>query len=171
MVQTHEVWDLSPWLTAGEDFYLEWYYRNLSATDIAFWGIDDVRVYDSNGDLLGSETFDEWLPDGWQDPLAPSGNPVAACDGRDYSSFDTSLYSPLIYDITDTAVTVDFYSSFECEDLYNYAEFCVWHGDIGMGEFADDFESDLSLWTVVDEGSGNLNVSPSSVGSIKASYR
>jgi hypothetical protein len=190
MIQTHEVWDLSPWLTVGEDFYLEWYYEKWGLPDNSFWGIDDVWVYGADGDLLGPEPFDEWLPDGWhlrnrsserrweqesvtgwRDPLAPSGNPVAACDGRNYSSFDASLFSPLIYDITDDAVTVDFYSSFGRGENRSYAVFYIWHGDPPIREFADDFEDDLSQWIIVDEGSGNLNVSPSSVGSIKARYR
>jgi len=192
MVQTHEIWDLSPWLYAGEDFYLEWYYANRSAADIAFWCVDDVWVYDADGDLIGPEPFYGWLPDGWEvgdgsctgcweqesvtgvrDPLAPSGNPVATCDGRNYSMFDASLYSPLVYEITDTDVTIDFYSSFECEEELgdNYTVLYIWHGDLTMWEFVDDFEGDLSLWTVVDEGSGNLNVSPSSIGRIKAGYR
>jgi len=190
MIQTHEIWDLSPWLTAGEDFYLEWYFEKWDLPDDSFWGIDDVRVYGADGDLLGPEPFDDWLPDGWslrvssrggqweqesvtgwRDPLAPSGNPVAACDGRDYSAFDASLYSPLIYYITDGAVTVDFYSSFRYGGFRTNAIFYVWHGDPPIREFADDFEDGLGLWTVVDEGSGNLNVRPSSVGRIKAGYR
>ena len=191
MVQTHEIWDLSHWLAPDEDFFLEWFYYNTVAADIDFWGIDDVWVYDANGDLMRPEPFDDWLPDGWRedhssggwweqesvtgwrDPLAPSGNPVAACDGRDYPRFRASLYSPLINDITDDAVTVDFYSSFGREEgeSGNHAWFYIWHADLPMREFADDFEDDLSLWTVVDEGSGNLNVSPSSIGSIKAAYR
>ena len=192
MIQTHEIWDLSPWLSRGEDFFLMWRYYNLDPADIDFWGIDDVWVYDASGDLMGPEPFDDWLPDGWslrsgslegrweqesvtgwRDPLAPSGNPVSACDGRHYPNFNTKLCSPLISDITDVAVTVDFYSSFESGEgaRYNYGQFSVWHGNLPMREFADDFEGDLSLWTVVDEGSGNLSVRPSSVGSIKAAYR
>jgi hypothetical protein len=190
-VQTHEIWDLSPWLTPGEDFYLEWWYYNYETTDIEFWGIDDVWVYDAKGDLLRPEPFDDWLPDGWwedhqsggyweqesvtgwRDPLAPSGNPVAACDGREYPHFYAELYSPLINNITDTAVTVDFYSSFKCEEETHgdCVSFSIWHGDLPRRKFVDDFEGDLSLWTVVDEGSGNLDVTPSSVGKIKAAYR
>jgi hypothetical protein len=189
MIQTHEVWDLSPWLTAGDDFFLEWYYYKWGTGVDAFWGIDDPWVYDADGDLMGPEPFDDWLPDGWherggssagrweqesvtgwRDPLGPSGSPIAACDGGNDTDFDASLYSPLICDITNDAVTVDFYSSFECEQ-YSRAVFCLWHGDLTVREFADDFEHDLSLWTVLDEGSGNLNVIPSSVGKIKAAYR
>lgn len=191
MVQTHEILDLSPWLTPGESFYLEWDYYNAVTADIDFWGIDDVWVYDANGDLMGREPFEDWPPNGWweyhysggyweqesvtgwRDPLGPSGNPVAACDGRNYPYFHARLYSPFIFYITDDAVTVDFYSSFECEEGTHgdSAALYIWHGDHPMRLFTDDFEDDLRLWTVVDEGSGNLKVSPSSVGRIKATYR
>jgi hypothetical protein len=187
--QTHEIWDLSPWLSPGEDFYLEWNYCT-HYDDCWFWAIDDPYVYTgSTGSLLGPESFDDWLPDGWweynqddicweqesvtdwRDPRVPSGNPVAISESTLHLGHDASLYCPLIREITNDAVMVDFYSSYQDAGDFDSATFYVWHGIYIMGEFADDFEGDLSLWTVLDEGSGNLNVRPSLVGKIKATYR
>jgi|GEM_PF-587568 len=37
--------------------------------------------------------------------------------------------------------------------------------------FADDFEGDLGLWSVVDQGSDNVNIEETSLGTIKGMYR
>jgi hypothetical protein len=171
--------DCSSYLDAGDTFYFEFHFYY----DVTWpWWIlvDDVWVYDSDGDLLPTETFDDWMPeDWWQDqhgqpgeweqlvfPYVPD-SPCAACEGE--GPYDASLFCPeMVCD--DTDVTLYFVASYNWTGESEYFEINI----LTTGEpfdFSDDFEEDLSLWAVVDNGSSNLNIEPASFGKIKGMYR
>jgi hypothetical protein len=182
----HRTVDSSPWLTVGEGFYFEFNYGTGSDTWQWYWAIDDVWVYDSNGDLLPTENFDSWMPDGWwkddhskpgtweqdtdHDPDSSSGPPNAQCDsdGNPDDTYNASLFTPLMPCNVDDVI-LEFDSNFQVFQT-DKAVLNILHASAIYDYFTDDFEGDLSLWTINDVG-GNLNIRPSSFGMIKGMYR
>jgi hypothetical protein len=183
---SHEIWDCSPWLTAGEGFYFEFNYSTHGETWQWYWAVDDVWVYDTDGDLLPAENFDSWIPDGWwlddhsedgnweqdtdHDPGGGSGPPNAQCDsdGNPDWTYNASLFTPTM-PCRDDDITLDFYSNFQVF-LTDEAVLNILHASPILEHFNDNFEGDLGLWTVNDVG-GNLNITPSSLGVIKGMFR
>jgi hypothetical protein len=184
-VNTHEIYNCTSYLTVGDAFYFEWNYDTNGQTLLWYWYIDDVLVYDPDGDILPTETFSTWLPDGWSQDLhgesgkweqisaSPSGHPpCAGCNstGHPTWTFDASLYTPTM-DCDNPNVTVDFWSNYNNYSGIDTATFTIWVASVDFTEFSDNFEGDLSLWVVNDAGSGNVNIESSSVGAIKALYQ
>jgi hypothetical protein len=182
---THEVHNCATHLDAGDGFYFEWNYDTNDHTLLWHWYIDNVLVYDPDGDLLPTEPFNDWLPAGWsqnqhsengkweQISASPSGNPpCAGCNsyGHPTWEFNASLYSPTMSCVNPN-VTVDFWSDYNNYSGIDMATFAIWVASPEVTEFADDFEGDLGIWKVVDSGSGNVNVEPLSIGVIKAAFR
>jgi hypothetical protein len=171
--------DCSSYLDVDDTFYFEFNYDDAGAW--AWWiYVDDVRVYDSGGDLLPTETFDDWMPDGWwQDQHGEPGQweqryegyvpdpPCAGC--RDGGPYDASLFCPEML-CDDTDVWLHFIG---CYNNIGPDEFKIdiWVAPPGFTDFYDDFEGDLSLWAVVDSGSDNVNIESRSLGIIKGMYR
>ena len=168
--------DCSSYLDVDDTFYFEFHYN-----DEGVWPwwilVDNVRVYDSGGDLLPTETFDDWPPDGWwQDQHGQPGQweqvfypfgPCAGCDGD--GPYDASLFCPeMVCD--DTDVTLYFVASYNWMGGSEYFEVNILTAGTPF-DFSDDFEGDLNLWAVVDNGSSNLNIESASFGTIKGMYR
>jgi len=177
--------DCSPWLTPGEGFYFEFNYNTGGEVYQWYWAVDDVWVYDPVGDLLPVETFDSWIPDGWwlddhsedgnweQDtdhqPGSDSGPPNAQCDsdGNPTWVYNASMFTPTM-PCRDDSVTLEFDSDFQVF-VTDEAILNILHASPVLEYFDDDFEGDLSLWTVNDVG-GNLTITPTSLGAIKGMY-
>jgi hypothetical protein len=182
---SHESHSCTSFLSTGDSFYFEWNYDTNGQTLLWYWRVDNVHVFDPDGDLLPTEHFDTWLPAGWsqnqhgengkweQFNPSPSGNPpCAACNsvGHPTWTYDASLYSPeMVCD--NPNVTAEFWSDYNNYSGIDTASFNIWVATTELNEFSDDFEGDLSRWVVRDFGSGNANVGTSSLGKIKAGFK
>ncbi len=141
---TAESWDVSSLINPNDSIYFEFNYTTGGQTWEWGWSIDNVTVFDSDGDLIPEETFDTWLPTDWyqeQNGLdglweqLSSGYtslpevPYAGCDSDAHSgwAYDASLFTATV--ITDPGdVTIEFDSSFEVNGAsgFEYATMYVW---------------------------------------------
>ncbi|MCP4231661.1 MAG: hypothetical protein GY771_16140 [bacterium] len=148
MGYTYESHDVSGLLTPAANIYFEWNYDTTGHTWDWGWAIDNVYVYNDDGDLLPTETFDTWLPtdwyqeqnglDGlWENDVTGSGGylsgnvvaPMAICDsdGHNGWAYDASLFSETILVDDTTGTYVEFDSDFQDLVGYDWARFYLWH--------------------------------------------
>ncbi|UCE26893.1 MAG: hypothetical protein JSW52_11185 [Candidatus Coatesbacteria bacterium] len=130
--------------------------------------IDDTDLnieydYVSHGYSFSAEVW-TWINGGWEDFLASYGN----MSSPSHADIDLSPYLSVGDDFS-----IGFYY-YTTPGYWDYW-FCIDNVELDIPFedtlFFDDFEGDLSLWTVVDQGSGNINIQSESLGVIKGMYR
>jgi hypothetical protein len=158
----------------------------------AWWcEVDQFELSDEDGrEVFVDEDFESWPPTDWT--ITELGSPgqtwvsnsttyrtnyagysgyCADCDS-DYWYAGTAgeLITPDV-DLTDASEVycyfIGAYNNIGGDEYWCYAEY-----ELDPEYFiSDDFEGDLALWTISDQGSGNVNIEERSFGVIKGMYR
>jgi hypothetical protein len=87
--------------------------------------------------------------------------------GPQHTTYDLSTYLAA----GDDFMLGFWYYSSSGWDWYYQIDNCQIYYPVANDILVDDFEGDLALWTVVDQGSENVNIKDTSLGTIKGMYR
>jgi hypothetical protein len=155
----------------------------------AWWcEVDAVEVSDNTKASILTEDFESWPPPDWTITVEGSnswvsnttvGRPNYTGGGGNCADCDSDYWFPpvageLITPAMDcsesSSVDLDFQASYNWIGGSEYFEVLAGYEAAPIDFLFDDFESDLSLWTVVDQGSGNINITEKSLGTIKGMF-
>jgi hypothetical protein len=156
--------------------------------------VDQVEVGEDKHRQILEEDFESWPPDdygewtitelGSPDYVWKSNSSTGRTNYAGYSGYcadadsdahypggiDSELISPAM-DCSDASdVYLFFIAAYNYLGSPEYFEVLVGYETDPIEHFFDDFEGDLSLWTITD-AAGNLNIDSSSLGKIKGMYR
>jgi hypothetical protein len=173
-------------------------YVNFHFTDGGLWAwwclVDQVEVGEARSRQILEEDFESWPPDdfGEEWTITELGTPdyvwkstsmtgrtnyagysgYAAYADSDYhypGGINSELISPAMDCSDASGVYLYFIGAYNWIGSGEYFEVLVGYETDPIDHLSDDFEGDLSQWTVRDL-SGNMNIKPSSLGTIKGMY-
>lgn len=175
-------------VAGSAEAYVNFYYDD-NGIWAYWWMVDKVVVSDNTKASLLTEDFESWPPTDWTitelgtagfvwkwtgslgRPNYTGGGGYAADADSDWhypGGMETELISPAIDCSDSSSVDLDFQTSFFA--LGATAKVLAGYEAAPIDFLFDDFEGDLSLWTVVDQGSGNINIEEKSLGTIKGMF-
>jgi hypothetical protein len=174
-------------------------YVNFHYDDEGIWAwwceVDQVVVSDDTRATILTEDFESWPPDDYGEEweITELGSPgyiwksnsmIGRSNYAGYSGYcadadsdahypggiDSEMISPA-FDCSDSStVELDFIGAYNYIGSPEYFEVLAGYEAAPIDFLFDDFEGDLSLWTVVDQGSGNVNIEERSLGTIKGMF-